>query len=161
MANGKVKLSDYRWERAVRAPGGCGKVVRLSALRTGRLYFKRLRRLQGRGAAGRINSMIIPNDPTGNRIRDLPACSAVPLPSAPPRRTAWPRVQTINKICTHEKYFTARCPLVLTNNATKVQNELTRTGTLPSFPLRFYFISNRCLLKLVIIWVWILWKQPT
>jgi hypothetical protein len=29
-------------------------------------------------------SMKIPNDTTGNRTRDLPACSAVPQPTAPP-----------------------------------------------------------------------------
>jgi len=100
MAKGKVKLSHCRRGRAVRAPEGCGNLVRLSALRTGRLYFQRLSRLQDRGAAGRINSTKIPNDPTGNRIRDLPVCSAVPQPSAPPRRTLWPRVETINEILT-------------------------------------------------------------
>jgi hypothetical protein len=26
-----------------------------------------------------------PNDPIGNQTRDLPACSAVPQPTAPPR----------------------------------------------------------------------------
>ena len=33
----------------------------------------------------RINSMKNPNDTIGNRPRDLPACSAVPRPTAPPR----------------------------------------------------------------------------
>jgi len=67
------------------------KVVRLSDLRTGRLYlprnipgthfFQRLIRPQGPSAAGRIMS----SDTTGNRSRDFPACSAVPQPTAPPR----------------------------------------------------------------------------
>jgi hypothetical protein len=50
------------------------KVVRLSALRTDR-----------HSAAGRIMSMKNSNDTIGNRTRDLPACSAVPQPTAPPR----------------------------------------------------------------------------
>jgi hypothetical protein len=39
MAKGKVKLSHYRRGRAVRDTGSCGKVVGLSGLRTGHLYF--------------------------------------------------------------------------------------------------------------------------
>jgi len=68
-------------------------VVRLSALRTSRLYLqeiflvlicvKKLNQPQGHSAAGRImwtkNSTDI-----GDRARDLPACSAVPQPTAPP-----------------------------------------------------------------------------
>jgi hypothetical protein len=33
-------------------------------------------------SVGRIKSMKNPNDPIGNRIRDLPACNAVPQPIA-------------------------------------------------------------------------------
>jgi hypothetical protein len=33
-------------------------------------------------------SMQNPNDPFGNRTRDLPPCSAVPQPNAPPRDSA-------------------------------------------------------------------------
>jgi hypothetical protein len=39
----------------------------------------RLSRPQGHSAAGRIKSMKKPNDPIGNRIRDLAACSVVLL----------------------------------------------------------------------------------
>jgi hypothetical protein len=39
---------------------------------------------QAPSAAGRIMSMKNSNDTTGNRTRDLPACSAVPQPTAPP-----------------------------------------------------------------------------
>jgi hypothetical protein len=63
------------------------KVVRLSALRTGRLYTcgntpgthfcQRLSRPQGHSATERIMSMKNSNDNSGNRTRDLPACSAV------------------------------------------------------------------------------------
>ena len=71
------------------------KVVRLSALRTGRLYpsgnipdthlCERLSLPQDHSAAGRIISMQISNDTIRNRTRDLPTCSAVPRPTAPPR----------------------------------------------------------------------------
>jgi len=70
------------------------KVVRLSALRTGRLYSQeihlgahfcyRLSRPQGHSAAGRIMSLKNSNDTIGNRTRDLPTYSAVPQPTAPP-----------------------------------------------------------------------------
>jgi hypothetical protein len=40
---------------------------------------------QGSSAAARIKSMKNPNDPIGNRIRDLPASSAVPQQTAPLR----------------------------------------------------------------------------
>ena len=70
------------------------KVVRLSALRTGRLYpqgnisgthfCQRLSRPQGYNAAGRIMSMKNSIDTIGNRTPHLPACSAVPQPTAPP-----------------------------------------------------------------------------
>ena len=71
------------------------KVVRLSALRTGRLYppgnihgthfCLRLSRPQDHSAARRIISMKNSNDIMGDRTRDLPACSIVPQPTAPPR----------------------------------------------------------------------------
>ena len=67
-------------------------MVRLSALRTGRLYSPgnipgtnfcyRLSRPQGHSAAGRIVSMKNSKDTIGNRTRDLPTCSAVPQPTA-------------------------------------------------------------------------------
>jgi hypothetical protein len=70
------------------------KVVRLSALLTGRLYSpgnnpathfcQRLSRPQGHSAAGRIMSMKNSNDTIGNRTRYLSACSAVPQPTALP-----------------------------------------------------------------------------
>jgi hypothetical protein len=62
-------------------------VVRLSALRTGRLhppenipgthFCYRLSRPQCHSAAGRIKSMKNSNDTIGNRTRDLPACRTV------------------------------------------------------------------------------------
>jgi len=67
-------------------------VVKLSALRTGRLYppgnipgtdfCYRLSQPQDHSAAGRIMSMKKSNDTIGNRTRNLPTCSAVPQPTA-------------------------------------------------------------------------------
>ena len=69
------------------------KVVRLLAVRTGRLYppgnisgthfRQRLGQPQGHSAAGR--KMKNSNDTIGNRTSDLPTCSAVPQPTVPPR----------------------------------------------------------------------------
>jgi hypothetical protein len=71
------------------------KVIRLSALRTGRLYPTRnpcnsfllqadstARQLSG---AGRIKSAKYSTYPIRNQTRGLPGCSAVPQPTAPPR----------------------------------------------------------------------------
>jgi len=44
-----------------------------------------LSRPQGHSVARRIMSMKKFNDAIGNRTHDLPACSAVPQPTAPPR----------------------------------------------------------------------------
>ena len=71
------------------------KVVRLSALRTGRFlppgnipgthFCWRLSGPQGHSAARRIMSMKNYSDTIGNRTRDLLTCSAVPQPTALPR----------------------------------------------------------------------------
>ena len=70
-------------------------VVSISALGNDRLYppgnipgthfYQRLSKTQGHSAAGRIMSMKNSIDTIGNQTRDLPACSAVPQPTAPPR----------------------------------------------------------------------------
>jgi hypothetical protein len=69
------------------------KLLRLSALSTGRLYptgnipgshfRQRLCPPQDHSAAGRIMSMKYFNDTIGNRVRDFPGCIAVPQPTAP------------------------------------------------------------------------------
>ena len=48
-------------------------------------YSRYLFLLEEKGAAGRIKSLKNSNGTIGNRTRDLPACSAVPQPTAPPR----------------------------------------------------------------------------
>jgi hypothetical protein len=70
------------------------KVVRLSALPPaaftpgnipGTHFCYRMSRPQGHSATETIMSMKNSNDTIGNRTRDLPACNAVPQPTAPPR----------------------------------------------------------------------------
>ena len=66
----------------------------MSALRTGRLnpsgdipdthFCQRLSRDQGHSATGTIMSMKNSSNTIRFRTRDLPACSAVPQPTAPP-----------------------------------------------------------------------------
>jgi len=51
----------------------------------GTRFCQRVSRPQGHRAAGRSKAMINPSDPNGNRARDLPACSALPLPNTPLR----------------------------------------------------------------------------
>ena len=80
------------------------EVVRLSALRTGRLhhqgnipgthYCYSLSRPQGHNAARRIMPMKNSND-TMNRTRDRPACIAVPQPAALP---CAPNVGVVSKL---------------------------------------------------------------
>ena len=71
------------------------KLVRWSALRTGRLYpqgdiagtqfCRSLNRPDGNSEAGKIKTMKNPNDRIGNQTRDLPARSEAPQPTAQPR----------------------------------------------------------------------------
>jgi hypothetical protein len=54
-------------------------------------FCQRLSWPQGHNATGRIKSLKNSSDSMGNRTRDLPVCSAVPQPTAPPcaRSTNW------------------------------------------------------------------------
>ena len=84
------------------------KVVRLSALRTSRLdslrnipgthFCYRLSQPQSHSASGRIISKENSSDTIGNRTGDLPACSAVPQPTALPRAPTYKNMHSTNKI---------------------------------------------------------------
>jgi len=84
----EIKVASFQHNRHI-------KVVRLSALGTGRLYTpdyipgphssERLSRTQSHSVAERIVSMKNSDVIIGNRARDFPAVRTVHQPTAPPR----------------------------------------------------------------------------
>ena len=83
-----LKLPDFKTILAHE----CGKIVspmHRPPLPPGNIsgthFCSRLSQPQGHSVAGRDMSMKNSSDTIGNRTRHLPACSAVPQPTAPPR----------------------------------------------------------------------------
>ena len=65
-----------------------------------------------------IGHLKIPNEPTGNRTRNLPSCGAVPQPTASPSYTI-PKSLT----CRHEKKY-IKLEIILFRRDPKVKNKL-------------------------------------
>jgi hypothetical protein len=92
----KEKLSHYRPEETLRVPEGLDSQISWQSAREGfepyapadfipRSHPWCSLRLKGHSAAGSIKEMKNPSDSIGNRTRHLPACSALPKPTAPLR----------------------------------------------------------------------------
>jgi hypothetical protein len=133
--------------------------VMLSAVCTGRLYSPgnipgthfcySLNQPQGHCAVGRVVSMNNSNDTKGNRTRNLPACSAVPQPTAP---TSTPQIsvhiQNIGDLPSSWSLFKILGNFYLRGNYSKYWRTslfvviIQNTGELPSSWSLFKILEN-------------------
>ena len=72
-------------------------------------FYQRLSRPKGHSAVGRIMSRKNSNDTIGNRTRDLPVCSAVSQPTAPPRTPEVIPVTTLTAVF----WWVSSCSVVI------------------------------------------------
>jgi hypothetical protein len=88
-----MKVGGRVITHALPAISHIGTATHKQTLRTDRFYpqeippdinFLKVSRPHCHSAAGRIVSMQSPSDFLGNRTHDLPACIAMPQPTAPP-----------------------------------------------------------------------------
>jgi len=121
----KAKQSHYTPRQALRFPGvWVSQISRQLAHKRGNVvspthrpplspgnipgthFCHRLSRPQGHSEAGRFMLMKNCSDTMGNRTRDLPACSAVPQPTAPPcvRNSAiyYSKKANVHSICYYQ-----------------------------------------------------------
>jgi hypothetical protein len=82
----QVTLSHYKPGQALRIPERWGSQISRNI--PGTHFCLRLSRPQGHSATERIMSTKNSNDTIGNQTRNLPACSAVSQPTAPPRASS-------------------------------------------------------------------------
>ena len=107
-------------------------------------FLLRLSQPQGHNAAGMIMSMKNSNDTTGNRTRNLPVCSTVPMPIAPPRTHTLcvfysNEIKYVLRLTQLSFYFIFSNANILNNN---IKKKLCQTEYIFYFILILYFKHN-------------------
>ena len=95
--------------------------------------YQRLSRPQEPSAAGRIKSMQNSEDPVRNQTRDLPACSALPQPTAPVSNVGMKCVKHNCKCtyCTEQSCTCDRTAGIRSQHQTVSSGDVTQTSENP------------------------------